>query len=314
MADKAWVSFCISTYKRPELLKQQLTLLLTQTFTDFNIIVSDNDPDSSAKIICESVNDERIKYYNNGNNLGMIKSFNKSIERAASDYIVMVTDDDPIDNDFLSFFYNIYQRYPDYSIYCGFSRKKTKLLKIEFIRMENFIKELIDTDKTFELLWSSSIIKRSDAISVGLIPDYGSPHLADHAFLALVGNVNGGVIVNKMFSSLTSHNTNFSKSHFESYLSGCKGFYTTFYNLKHTHRVEILQVVSKHLRVWFIGCVFNLKRYYTVNKPDKSLLKQIDHFSHAILMLGFMKKFKLRFYFKECIFNIKKRIGLLSKL
>jgi glycosyltransferase involved in cell wall biosynthesis len=212
--DKAWASFCISTYKRPEILKQQLQLLLTQTFPHFNIVISDNDPEASARIVCESLNDNRIKYFHNGDNLGMIKSFNKSIERAVTDYIVMVTDDDPIEPEFLSYFHNIYKQHPQYSIYCGFGRKKKNPLEAEYIHKENFIQEIIDPDKTYELLWSSSVIKRSDALAIGCIPDYGSPHLADHAFLALVGNANGGIIVNKMFSSLTSHNTNFSKSHF----------------------------------------------------------------------------------------------------
>ena len=245
--EQAWVSFCISTFKRPELLKQQLQLLLLQTFSNFNIVVSDNDPEASARIICESLNDNRIKYFHNSDNLGMIKSFNKSIERSVTDYIVMVTDDDPIEKDFLERFNKLYQEYPEYSIYCGFIRKNHKPESVELIGKKKFIQEILDPDKTLKILWSSSIIKKSDALKVGYIPDYGSPHLADHAFLALVGNVNGGIIINKMYSSLTSHNTNFSKSHFESYLSGCKGFYTIFSELKHPNKQQILNAVSKHL-------------------------------------------------------------------
>jgi len=312
METKAWVSFCISTYKRPEILKQQLTLLQTQTFTNFNVVVSDNDPEASAKIICESLNDSRIKYFYNGDNLGMIKSFNKSIERSETDYIVMVTDDDPIENNFLSFFYNIYKQHPDYSIYCGFGRRKSKPLEIEYVSKEDFIQEIINPNKTYELLWSSSIIKKSDALSIGCIPDYGSPHLADHAFLALVGNVNGGIIVNKMFSSLISHNTNFSKSHFEAYLSGCKGFYYIFSNLNHPKKSQILNAVSKHLRSWFISCVFNLKKFYSIKKPDNNLIAQIDDFAIKILKLHFMKKFQLRFQSKNFIFLFKKKLNLLQ--
>jgi glycosyltransferase involved in cell wall biosynthesis len=312
MVTKAWVSFCISTYKRPEILRQQLTLLQTQTFTDFDIIVSDNDPQASAEIVCQSLNDNRIKYFHNGDNLGMIKSFNKSIQRAETDYIVMVTDDDPVEPEFLSYFYNVHKQHPQYSIYCGFGRKKTKPLETEYINKEYFIQEIIDPDKTYELLWSSSIIKRSDALKIGCIPDYGSPHLADHAFLALVGNVNGGVIVNKMFSSLTSHNTNFSKLHFEAYLAGCEGFYAVFYNLKHVKQKEVLDAVLKHLRVWFIRSVFNLKKYYTVKKPDQNLVSEINEFASEILNLDFMKKFKIRLQAKEVVFQIKKRVGLLS--
>ena len=108
-AENPWVSFCMSTYKRPELLKTQLSTILKQTFTDFEIVVSDNDPDCSARNTVSGFQDIRLQYFSNVENLGMIKSFNKSIERSSADFIVMVTDDDPVDIDFLQTFYNLYE-------------------------------------------------------------------------------------------------------------------------------------------------------------------------------------------------------------
>lgn len=312
MIEKAWVSFCISTYKRRELLQQQLTSLLKQTFPQFHIVVSDNDPQASAQTVCELVNDTRIKYFHNGENLGMIRSFNKSIERTTTDYIVMVTDDDPVDINFLNDFNRLYKQYPQYSIYCGFIRKNTKPDNLEFITNEEFITEILDPVKTSKILWSSCVIKKADAIAINNIPDYGSPHLADHAFIALVGNVHGGVVMNRMYSSLTSHNTNFSKSHFESYLSGCNGFYKTFFKLSDNSRNQILKAVSKHLKFWFISCFFALKKYYTVTKHDAVLLNEVNKFAEEILKLSFMKKFILKFRLKNFIFQIKQKAGLLT--
>ncbi len=128
------VSFCISTYHRPEFLRKQITSLLTQTFPYFNIVISDNDPNSSAKNVAESFQDKRVKYFHNGENLGMMKSFNKSIERAESDYIVMVTDDDPVDSNLLSDFYELHKELPGYSIYGGFCRRRKKYGNIEIIQ------------------------------------------------------------------------------------------------------------------------------------------------------------------------------------
>ena len=86
-----WVSFCMSTYKRPLFLAAQIKSLLQQTFTDFEIIISDNDPDAGAKAVAESFNDKRVFYYHNSQNLGMVKSFNSSLAKSAGEFVVMVT-------------------------------------------------------------------------------------------------------------------------------------------------------------------------------------------------------------------------------
>ena len=44
---KPRVSFCMTTYKRPEILKATLGMISQQTFTDFEVIISDNDVDNS---------------------------------------------------------------------------------------------------------------------------------------------------------------------------------------------------------------------------------------------------------------------------
>lgn len=312
MKGEIWVSFCISTYKRPELLRQQLNLLLSQTFKDFHIVVSDNDVESFAKSICESFHDKRIKYFNNGGNLGMMNSFNKSIDRAETDYIVMCTDDDPIEINFLEYFHKIIKQYPGFSSYNGFVRKKTKPETIEIIQKEKFIQEILNPYKTPQLIWSSSILKKEDVLKINKIPDIGSPHLVDHAFLALVGNVNGAIIVNKMFSTHTSHDVNFSKSHFETYLLGCTGFYkmlTEFSKAKANHN-EIERAVSMHLRKWFIGAYFNLKKYYTIQNSNPRILNEINEFANQILEFSFMKRCIPKFYSKKIIFKIKKSLNL----
>ncbi len=228
--EKPWVSFCMSTYKRPELLKGQLISLSKQIFKNFEVVISDNDPENSGKEIVEKLNDPRFKYFSNGENLGMVQSFNLSIEKANTDYIVMITDDDPVEENFLSELFEIYKHNDAYGIYAGFLRKKTSRNKIEHIQNDKFTEEILDPGKTERILWSSCIIRKDIAIEVGKIPDYGSPHLADHAFIVMSGSIKGGIIINKMYSTLSSHNTNFSKSNISYYPTGCKGFYETLIN------------------------------------------------------------------------------------
>ena len=86
------VSFCFTTYKRHNYLLSTLKSVQKQTFNDFEVIISDNDPDSSGKEVVQEINDSRFKYYSNFENLGMKKSFNKSLERSSGEYIVMIAE------------------------------------------------------------------------------------------------------------------------------------------------------------------------------------------------------------------------------
>jgi glycosyltransferase involved in cell wall biosynthesis len=303
-----WVSFCMSTYKRPEILSNQLALLAKQTFKAFEVIISDNDPEGSAKEVVEYLGDKRFVYYKNDTNLGMIPSFNKSIERASAPWIIMVTDDDPVDISMLDFFYPLVMQYPGYSLYGGFERRNRTGGEIEKIAGNKIVEEMLDPELTTNLLWSSVILNKQDVISIGSIPIYGSPHLADHALLAKTASVNGGMIVNRMFSSLTSHDANFSKFNFNYYVDGCKGFYNTM--TRDNNSLE--RVVRKHLAHWFIATFFSAKKYYTVVKKDHEMLRNISDCANQILSFPFMKSIRLRYRLKNIIFVIKRSVGLLK--
>jgi len=311
--DKSWVTFCMSTYKRPVLLKNALETIAKQTFQHYEVVISDNDPDCSARAVVEELNDFRFKYFPNGENLGMIQSFNKSIERADTDYIVMITDDDPVTDNFLKEIFELYSGNPGYSIYCGFIRKNTNSGTVEIIGKDDFIVEILDVDKTPVILWSSCVMKKSAVIQVGKMPDNGSPHLADHALIAMVGGVEGGVVINKMYSKITLHDNNFSKFSFQYYVLGCKGFYEQMIAFcKNTNQYNRQkQVIIKHIGKWFIVNIFNLKKFYTI-KGNKDVVKQINDCAKEIMSFPFMRPFVLKYYAKASIFYLKKRLNVLK--
>lgn len=308
-----WVSFCMSTYKRPDFLRQQLSSLLKQTFPSFEIVISDNDPEGSGANICDSFNDHRIRYFHNVENIGMIKSFNKSIERSRTDFIVMVTDDDPIDLDFLSVAYSLWKKNPDYGVYGGFRRKNKSTSEFEIIPKESFIVEILNWKKTPQILWSSCVLNKEVVMAIGKIPEYGSPHLADHALIALVGDRAGGIILNKMYSSYTSHDTNFSKLNFQTYLVGCRGFYSTMQLKMQKEKISSkYRVVEKHLSGWLLAIIYTLKRYYAVNSPDKVKLEEVEKLSKEIIQLPFMRKNRSFLVIKDFIFKLKLYLGILK--
>lgn len=304
-----WASFCISTYNRPSFLKIQIESLLNQTEPAFEIVICDNDPGGSGENIVRGAADKRIRYFRNEDNLGMIKSFNRSIEKARTEFVVMVTDDDPVELDFLEKARGWIAQSPGFSLYGGFNRRHTSPGTLEKIKKEEFLKEILDPDLTKGLLWSSCILRREDVISIGKIPDYGSPHLADHALLALTGSVNGGMIINQMFSSLTLHEGNFSKFNFDYYVMGCSGFYNTLMQHEVVKSRGQKVAIRKHLAKWFISNIFNLKKYYLLKK-DSEMLVQIRNCAGKVLELPYMKSLYPKYIFKSMILTIKHKSGL----
>ena len=87
------------TYNRAEYLGNAIDSVLNQTYTDFElIIVDDNKHESEARKKTEEVvqkyKDARIRYLRNPMNLGGAVSRNRGIEEAKGDYIAFLDDDD----------------------------------------------------------------------------------------------------------------------------------------------------------------------------------------------------------------------------
>ena len=97
-------SIVIPTYGRFELLKKAINSCLTQSFKDpFEIVIVDNDPTrgNGTEQLIESIDDPRITYYKNSENIGCIGNFNRCIELTSSKYLIMLHTDDLLDSSFL---------------------------------------------------------------------------------------------------------------------------------------------------------------------------------------------------------------------
>lgn len=93
------VTVITPTYKRHQYLKNAIESVLAQTYTDFEmIIVDDNPPRTAERILTEDVikeiQDPRIHYIQNKSNIGGAASRNVAIEAAKGDYIAFLDDDD----------------------------------------------------------------------------------------------------------------------------------------------------------------------------------------------------------------------------
>jgi glycosyltransferase involved in cell wall biosynthesis len=99
------VSILIPTYKREDLLKETIESALNQIFfSDYNIIIIDNNPERNCKTeqLIKDINTEKILYFKNSINLGMFGNWNRGFELSKSEWTVLLHDDDIISPYFLN--------------------------------------------------------------------------------------------------------------------------------------------------------------------------------------------------------------------
>ncbi|NEP03551.1 MAG: glycosyltransferase [Okeania sp. SIO2G4] len=90
------VTVCLPTYNSGEFLTQAIDSVLQQTFTDFELIISDDcSNDNTPEIIKNYLQkDNRIRYLRNSKNLGLFTNWNQCLESANGEYITIFAQDD----------------------------------------------------------------------------------------------------------------------------------------------------------------------------------------------------------------------------
>lgn len=91
---KPYVTVLMCVYNGKTYLREAISSILNQTFTDFEfLIIDDGSTDDSAAII-HSYTDPRIRYVSNGQNKGLHYSLNRGLELAEGIYIARMDCDD----------------------------------------------------------------------------------------------------------------------------------------------------------------------------------------------------------------------------
>jgi len=95
------ISICIPCYNSETTIEHTINSLLEQTYTNFEIIISDNHSTDNTIDVIKSISDSRIKLYINENNIGIILNFQKALSYASGRYVKMLCADDIITPDCL---------------------------------------------------------------------------------------------------------------------------------------------------------------------------------------------------------------------
>jgi len=97
------VSIGLPVYNGENFLKYALDSLLSQTFRDFEIIISDNASTDNTPKICQEyvLKDKSIRYIRQNNNMGSLWNFNFVLKQSNKEYFIWVSSDDKLHPEFL---------------------------------------------------------------------------------------------------------------------------------------------------------------------------------------------------------------------
>ncbi len=88
------ISVCVPTYNRAHHLPDAIESILSQTYGDFELVVSDNASTDNTAEVLDRYRDPRMGIHRNAANLGLVGNFNRCLELARTPYVILCCSDD----------------------------------------------------------------------------------------------------------------------------------------------------------------------------------------------------------------------------
>jgi glycosyltransferase involved in cell wall biosynthesis len=97
------VTVGLPVYNDEKTVKSAIESILNQTYTNLELIISDNCSTDSTGIICLELakNDSRIIYFRQNSNIGLIPNWNFVLEKAESEYFMWLGGDDKFEENYI---------------------------------------------------------------------------------------------------------------------------------------------------------------------------------------------------------------------
>lgn len=115
------VSIGLPVYNGEKYLSRTIDSIRSQTYENFELIISDNASADRTEEICREYaeRDARIRYYRNEKNVGAAKNFNRVFELSHGDYFKWIAADDEIKPDFLAKCVDVLDNNPSIVLACS---------------------------------------------------------------------------------------------------------------------------------------------------------------------------------------------------
>ena len=88
------VSICVPAYKNPVGVERLLESIKVQSFTDYEVVVTDDSPDGSVEEVVRRAEVPGIVYVRNAVRKGATGNWNEAVRHASGEYIKIMHHDD----------------------------------------------------------------------------------------------------------------------------------------------------------------------------------------------------------------------------
>jgi glycosyltransferase involved in cell wall biosynthesis len=95
MREDPKVSICIPTYNQVDCLRRALDSILSQDFSDYEVIITDDSTnDGVSRLLREYSSSDRLRYFENADRKGSPENWNEAVRHASGEYIKILHHDD----------------------------------------------------------------------------------------------------------------------------------------------------------------------------------------------------------------------------
>jgi len=108
----AEVTVGIPTFNRSGSLRGSIASVLAQSYRNFTLVVSDNASDDDTTSVVASFADPRLVYRRLERNIGRLANFNRIVELAETEFVLLLGDDDELHPDHLTHTVEALKRWP----------------------------------------------------------------------------------------------------------------------------------------------------------------------------------------------------------
>jgi Glycosyl transferase family 2 len=131
------VSVGIPTFNRAAKLARAADSVLAQTLADIELVISDNASSDDTESICRALaeRDARVRYLRSHVNRGPTANFNALFEELRGDHVMLLSDDDWLDNDYVAECLAELNRRLELVLVCGRAR---------YLRDQSVVREGVD--------------------------------------------------------------------------------------------------------------------------------------------------------------------------
>jgi len=111
------ITIGIPVYKRTKYIREVLTRCISQTYDNFEILISDSSPDDEIRKIVGEFDSARIRYMRKPSEITLMEKLNDLILSAHGDYMLFLCDDDQIETEYLRTMDALISTYPEATLY-----------------------------------------------------------------------------------------------------------------------------------------------------------------------------------------------------